>query len=234
MGHHPHGGGVARVVALVLALTSAPVAAETLCLGRTNSGALRGARRLEERPYLRIKRGSEDRTWGHPALLALVYGGARAVARAADGSVALVGDASAEHGGLLSGHASHQSGRDVDVGFFVADASGQSVALEAFEPFDGSGRSMLDPRRVFDVYRNWVMLRAWLSELRVVVTHVFVSGELRQLIIDYGRQSPEFARYVSLAAAVLHPHPNHGDHFHVRIACPLDQGKECVDASGQP
>jgi hypothetical protein len=41
-------------------------------------------------------------------------------------------------------------------------------------------------------------------------------------------------RYVPLAAQVLHPHANHGDHFHLRIACPIDQGRGCLNDTAQP
>jgi len=125
-------------------------------------------------------------------------------------------------------------GRDADIAFLVSDGQGRPVLLEAFEPFGADGRSLSNADHFFDAYRNWVMLRAWLSDLRVVASHIFVSAELRQLLLDYGRQSPEFARFVPHAAQVLHPHPTHTDHFHVRIACPSDQGAACLDDSGQP
>jgi hypothetical protein len=60
------------------------------------------------------------------------------------------------------------------------------------------------------------------ADLRVVVSHVFIAPELRQLLLEYGRQSPEFARYIPLAEQVLHAHATHTDHFHVRTACPTD------------
>lgn len=217
-----------------LAPFSRPAAAQTVCEGRTSAGTLVGGLRLDDRPYLRIKRGSEQRVWGHPILLALVRRAARAASLAVPGSVALIGDLSAPRGGFLSGHASHQSGRDADVAFFVADGHGRPVTLAAFEAFGADGRSLSDPDHVFDAYRNWLVLRAWLTELRVVVTHVFIAPELRQLLLDYGRQSPEFARYAPLAAQVLHPYPNHADHFHLRIACPTDQDSGCLDDSAQP
>jgi penicillin-insensitive murein DD-endopeptidase len=131
----------------------------------------------------------------------------------------LVGDISAREGGPLSGHVSHQAGLDADVAFFVADLQGRPVTLEAFEAFGADGRSLSNPEHVLDVYRNWLMLRAWLSDLRVVVSHVFIAAELRQLLLDYGQQSPEFVRYVPLAAQVLIAHPTHADHFHLRITC---------------
>jgi penicillin-insensitive murein endopeptidase len=228
--------GYAPALAIILALTAAasPASAQTVCVGRTNAGSLRNGRQLEQRPYLRIKSGSEARSWGHVILLQLIDRAARAVAVAVPGSIALVGDLSAREGGPLSGHASHQAGRDADVAFLVADGRGHPVALDVFEPFGAEGRSLLNPAHTFDAHRNWLMLREWLSDLRVVTTHVFVAAELRQLLLDYGRQTPEFARYVPLAAQVLHPHPAHNDHFHIRIACPTDQGAICLDGSEAP
>lgn len=217
------------LVGATLTLTAAASAAQTVCQGRPSSGALRGGRLLEERPYLRIKRGSEGRTWGHGILLQLLSRGARAAAAAVPGSIALVGDLSARDGGPLTGHASHQAGRDADIAFLVSDGRGQPVVLDAFEAFGPNGRSISSSDHFFDAYRNWIMLREWLSDLRVVVSHVFISAELRELLLDYGKQSPEFARYVPLASRVLHVHPNHADHFHVRIACPADQSDVCLD-----
>lgn len=221
------------LVLLVLA-TTGPAGAQTFCDGRTNSGALRGGRELQHKPYLRVKSGSEARAFGHPLLLQLVSRGARAAARAVPGSVALVGDLSGPTGGPLSGHVSHQAGRDADVAFFVVGDDGAPVALDRFEAFDAMGRSLSRPDHVFDSYRNWLLLREWLTELRVVVTHVFVSAELRLLLLDYARQSPEFYRYAPLASTVLRAHPTHRDHFHLRIACPPDQDAGCIDAEVEP
>jgi len=187
--------------------------------GPSGTVALDGARTLSERSYLRIKQGSEDRVWGNPLLLELVRRGARAAAMAVPGSVTLVGDLSARHGGRLSGHVSHQTGCDADVALFVADGQGQPVMLNAFEPFGSDGRSLSNPSHVLDAYRTWVMLREWLRDLRVVVSHVFISAELRELLLEYGRQSPEFARFVPLAERVMHAYSGHQDHFHLRIQC---------------
>jgi penicillin-insensitive murein DD-endopeptidase len=227
-------GTLALVVCLAVSASTAPSVAQTVCEGRPGSGSLHDGALLAERPYLRIKRGSEAHVWGHPALLALVQRGARAAALAVPGSVALVGDLSSREGGPLSGHASHQAGLDADVALLVSDVHGRPVALEVFEAFGPDGRSLSNPDHVLDVYRNWLMLREWLSELRVLVSHVFIAPELRQLLLDYGKQSPEFVRYVPLAAKVLFPHATHADHFHVRIACPSDRVSGVLRDTGQP
>jgi murein endopeptidase len=100
---------------------SQPSAIEpTACVGRRSAGALRNGRQLQARPHLRVKSGSEDRAWGHGILLQLLARAARSAALAVPGSVALVGDLSARQGGPLSGHASHQAGRDADIAFMVS------------------------------------------------------------------------------------------------------------------
>lgn len=227
-----HGAiGFAIMLAAGAALASS---APTVCVGRPSAGALRNGRQLQPKSYLRVKRASEDRTWAHGILLQLLSRGAHAAARAVPGSVALVGDLSARAGGPISGHASHQAGRDADIGFLVSDSHGLPVTLDEFEAFGPDGRSLSNPDHFFDGYRNWLMLREWLTDLRIVVTHVFVSAELRQLLLDFGRASPEFSRLVPLAAQVLHAHPTHADHFHLRIACPSDQESTCVDGLAEP
>lgn len=220
-------------LALAVGLAAPPAAAQAVCQGRPDAGVLVGGGELQPRPYLRIKAGSELRAWGHPLLLQLVSRGARAAAVALPGSIALVGDLSGPGGGPLSGHASHQAGRDADVGFLVSDRQGLPIVLDRFEAFDGQGRSLAHPDHVFDAYRNWLLLREWLAELRVLVSHVFVSAELRQLLLEYGQTSPEFQRFVPLAARVLRAHPAHTDHFHLRIACPTDQDARCLDGNDQ-
>lgn len=204
--------------------------APTRCLGHPNRGRMTEARQLRARSYLRIKTGSWSNTWGHSLLLQLINGGAREVATAVPGSITLVGDLSSREGGPLAGHASHQVGRDADVAFMVT-AGGQPVPLTHFEPFDGKGRSLRHSGYRFDERSNWLMLRYWLSDLRVPINAVFVSGAIRRLLLSYGRKSPEFAPLVPLAKRVLKAHSKHTDHFHLRIGCPSDQGEDCSEHS---
>jgi hypothetical protein len=84
------------VMGLAISAFTGASAAQPACDQRPNSGGLHESAPLVGRPYLRIKRGSEARNWGHRALLALVQRGARAAALAVPGSRALVGDLSAD------------------------------------------------------------------------------------------------------------------------------------------
>src|SRR5262245_44096028 len=84
--------------------------------GYPNDGWQLRGKRLRRTPELRIRTASKDRVYGHPALVLMLGRSATDVAKAAPGSVLLVGDLSAKGGGPISGHKSHQSGRDAEIG----------------------------------------------------------------------------------------------------------------------
>lgn len=190
------------------------------CLGSPHAGRLENGMRLQARPYLRIKRRSRARAWGHPLLVQMLDAGARA-AGARPGAPLLVGDLSARLGGPLSGHASHQQGLDADIGFFATDSGGETADLAAFVSFNKHGKS--SNGLVFDSRRNWLMLQSWLSDLRAPSLRIFVSAPLRALLLDYARAIPELRGFAPRAGRVLRPHAAHADHFHLRIGCPSDQ-----------
>lgn len=207
---------------------------DTRCAGAPNAGTLRGGVELKSRVYMRIKPSSLGAPWGHPLLVQLLARSSFAVAREYPGSVALLGDLSAESGGFLAGHASHQSGRDADVGFYFRREVGGE--LRPFLPprflhVDREGRARGARGVSLDLPRTWRMLRVWLTDLRVEVRHVFVAPHIRSLLLDYAKEDPELRALVPLASRVLSRDRKHTDHFHLRIGCPLDQGRDCREHS---
>ena len=76
----------------------------------------------------------------------------------------LVGDLSAKDGGPLTGHNSHQTGRDADVGFYVMNASGKPLPSKHFVSFDrnGVGKDLTNLR--FDDARNWFLVESLLKD----------------------------------------------------------------------
>jgi penicillin-insensitive murein endopeptidase len=211
----------------------APFSVMSLSVGYPNDGFQLRAKKLKDGPTLNVKDGSKDHAYGHPALVLMLERSAREVARVAKGSVLTVGDLSRQDGGPLAGHVSHQSGRDADVGFYLRDASGKAVQREHFSPFEPTGRARFEPGLFFDDYRNWLLLRAWVSDRRAGLSHIFVSQGLRWRLIEYGRAHAEFAPYVDELSLLLKQPPGvstHDDHFHVRIACP-DPGELCHNES---
>lgn len=149
----------------------------------------------------------------------------------------VIGDISAEHGGRLRPHSSHQGGRDVDLGFFVTDAHGRPQGNQyCAGDFDKEGKIKGGTLR-FDVERNWEFVCLMLeNRFFGGVQYIFVAEWLKKRLLDYARtnlskiRSPvEYARQkkcLDLAEQVLQHEPGHENHFHLRIKCAPEDSKE--------
>ena len=132
-----------------------------------------------------------------------------------------IGDISHQHGGWLSGHRSHQSGRDIDIGlFFTRAPKGYPQEFVAA----GSGR--LHVEATFDLVRE------------IAASHL-ESGGVYRIFLDYRIQGLLYAgaraRGVSRSTlrdlfqypdgrfarhGIVRHEPEHDDHIHVRYKCP--------------
>jgi penicillin-insensitive murein endopeptidase len=206
----------------------------SLSVGHPNDGYQVRAKRLTSTRELHVRGSSRDRAYAHPALVLMLWRSARDVVKAAPGSVLFVGDLSRREGGPLSGHRSHQSGRDADVGFYVKDLRGKRVVSHEYVAFDGAGAAKDGSGFVFDDERNWMLVESWARDRRAGLSHIFVSDPLRDRLLRFARSKPRHARYVDQALALL-KQPEHGephdDHFHVRISCPKEQAEICRTGS---
>jgi penicillin-insensitive murein endopeptidase len=212
-----------------------PYALMSLSVGLPNAGWQLRAKKLSSSPQLWIQNKSIPYTYGHPSLVLMLHRTSKQIARQSPGSVLLVGDLSREFGGPLTGHKSHQSGRDADVGFFVTDAKGRPQNSRRLLAFDAAGRARDGSGLRFDDYRNWLLVQLWLKDDRAELEHVFVASHLRRRLLDFARARPSFRRYVDEAAQFLRQPTNglpHDDHFHIRIACPNRQQELCADSRG--
>ncbi len=211
-----------------------PFSLMSLSVGHPNSGYHLRAKKLRKRPYLAIKSGSESNVYGHPALVLMLYRSAKEIARAAPGSVMLVGDLSRKSGGALAGHKSHQSGRDADIGFYVLDSKGKPKTPNRFLTFDVSGKATDGSGDRFDDRRNWLLVQSWVRDKRAGLSHIFVSKGLRSRLLSYAAGQPAFKKHVTEVAGLLkQPESSsaHDDHFHVRISCPKKQQEICREES---
>lgn len=209
----------------------APFALMSLTVGAPNDGYQVRAKRLRNTPQLRVKRDSQERNYGHPALVLMLKRSASDVAKAAPNSVMLVGDLSYKGGGPISKHRSHQSGRDADVGFYVRNAKGEHVPMDRFVHIDERGRVLGMKDAYFDDWRNWLLVRSWMKDRRAGIQHVFVAAHVRRRLLEYSRTSKAEAQHHAEAAAFLKQPSNssaHDDHYHLRISCPRRQQDICV------
>jgi penicillin-insensitive murein endopeptidase len=211
-----------------------PYSVMSLTVGCPNDGWQVRAKRLKPNRYVKTKPGSQERSYGHPALILMLERSAKDLQRVAPGSVLVVGDISDADGGPLAGHHSHQSGRDADVVFYVLDQNGKSTILDHYVKFGSNGRALDGSGYVFDDWRNWLLVQSWVRDRRAGLSHIFISRALRQRLLTYAANQTAFAKYVPEVSVLLKQPEDaepHDDHFHVRISCPEGQTEICREQS---
>lgn len=205
-------------------------------VGVTNAGYLRGGVALDDRGTgFRRGRPGESTRFGTPELVAALTRAASLVDAAFPGGPPLrIGDVGAPDGGQHPRHHSHRAGRDVDVVFFVSNASGDRVDARA-AAFDrhGIGRSGDGELVTFDVARNWEFVRSLLLDDSARVQWIFCSHGVKSLLLRYAARNEPNPDAIVRATDVLHQPSNgrpHDDHFHVRVLCSAnDAASGCRD-----
>lgn len=124
-----------------------------------------------------------------------------------------IGDISAEHGGKISDHVSHQTGVDVDVGFYFRTT---------VEHFATAGP-------MFDLEANWALLAAFArtAALDDGVKMIFLDYDIQRRLYDFAKQrgTPErelefmfqYPRGRDELSGLVRHWPGHDNHFHVRF-----------------
>ncbi len=202
-------------------------------IGSPTTGHLIGGSHLDEGPHLRVvpAYAQGDVRWGLPQLVGMVNRAGRAVRRQYPDAVLSVGHLSRKGGGEIDHHASHESGRDVDIGFYVRNGAGKPVLESRFIAFAADGAAPSMPGAHFDDARNWALVTALVSDPSARVTHVFVAAPLRARLLAHADRvaAPQALR---ARAAELMAQPRgalpHDDHFHVRIGCPSGMDR-CIE-----
>jgi penicillin-insensitive murein endopeptidase len=217
-----------------LAAPAAPQrAAAARSVGSPTDGYLIGGAHLALAPYLRVypSYGNSDVRWGVDSLVGLVDRAAKSVRKQYPDAVLSIGHLSKQGGGELDRHASHESGRDADIGFYVKNVAGKPILADHMVAFVGDGTAPSWPGAHFDDARNWALVAALVGDGQAKVTHVFVATPIRERLLAYAAKigAPPVLR--SRASEVL-AQPRgalpHDDHFHVRVACPAGMDK-CIE-----
>ncbi len=230
------------------AFERAPPPAEGYSIGPSNAGSLTGAVALPAaHPDLQIRPISLTRNayFGTPALVAMLVKAAERVAREHPGSVLWAGDLSLPDGGALAPHGSHTSGRDVDLSFYVSrPTSGrrpEGLPKAYATPEDSAAMRYVDAQGhvsgtdlVFDVARNWALVRAFLEDPGATPQWIFVASHLRAQLLAYGRDHADAPLVARAEVVLVQPRDSspHADHFHMRIYCGLSERLQgCLDAA---
>ena len=195
-----------------------PTPGPALSIGTTSCGCLQGAATLPASgPGYEALRLGRNRRFGHPTLVAYVQRLAAAAKKAKLGLI-VVGDLSQPRGGPTpSGHRSHQTGLDADIGY-AAPAGVRAGHLSR------RAREQLSPLAVIDL-KTHETTRAWtpavvkllaLAAADPAVDRIFVNPAIKKLLCE----APATAK--APWQARLRPWWAHHDHFHVRLKCPAD------------
>jgi penicillin-insensitive murein DD-endopeptidase len=211
----------------VWSVVRAPTPGSPLAIGSAARGCLSGAATLpSDGPGYEVIRLSRDRYFGHPNTVAFVE---RLGARAASSGLPIVyvGDMAQPRGGPLPfGHASHQTGLDVDI--WLTFAAGAPLAPAARENVDLPSMLLpswqaVDPKRFGP--RQIALLRLAATDPRV--DRIFVNSVIKATLC---RVLPA-QDHAWLGR--LRPWWEHDDHFHVRLTCPADS-PGCVRQASVP
>lgn len=198
-------------------------------IGVPHSGVLTHAAEIPRQGEGYVLLRSKGARWGHPRLVAAIQQAAADVYRQRPGSPPLVvGDLSAERGGMIRGHRSHRTGRDVDLLLHALAPDGRPVRAPGFIRYgpDGLGEGEDESGKVhfyrLDVERTWLLVRALVESPEAAVQWLFVARWLEALITEYARARGEDPELVWHAESVLlQPGDSaaHDDHIHLRISC---------------
>ena len=203
-----------------------PAPIESEPVGFYSKGCLAGGDELPVNgPNWQVMRLSRNRNWGHPALIAFLTHFAPTAAEASGWPGILIGDMSQPRGGpMLTGHASHQIGLDVDIWLTPMPPRELSRA----EREDMSATNMVREDGLDVIPDLWTP-----SHLAVVraaaqdpaVQRIFVNAAIKRAMCRVAAGEPWMRK--------VRPYYSHNYHFHVRLFCPRG-AESCRDQDPTP
>jgi len=183
-------------------------------VGRPNRGSLGSGRELPPRGPGFIRK-NDKAAFGTDETIAIVAWASAQILRLYPGTVPMVvGDLSKEGGGRLRPHKSHQSGRDVDLGYYLVG----NPLLRYFQ--DATPETL-------DVEKTWSFLELLIATGQV--EYIFIDKSLHQLLyaeaIRRGWDEEELTRLFPEQVAgtagrgLIRHVKGHKHHMHVRFVC---------------
>jgi penicillin-insensitive murein endopeptidase len=172
--------------------------------------------------------------YGTDELVALLKGVAKRMKKKAKDARLVIADLSNNGGGAaLEFHRSHQSGRDVDILYYMRDIENQPVEPEAMIVVDRRLRAVDLSGMTIDVPRTWQLVKELLTAEEAMVQYIFMYQPIAEALIVHARAKNEDPVLIMRAMrACKQPGDSapHNDHMHVRIYCAdTDRQFGCVD-----
>lgn len=199
---------------VVVYLRDEDVSSESV--GLPSRGSLEGGVPMVEGPGRQLK-AIPWKSWGTAHTVTLLDQVLRRWAdRGKQVQPVLVGNMAARKGGRLEPHSTHQSGRDVDLGYLQKLPAGEEL----------NWRTMTADN--LDAEETWNLLELLRSTGQVEV--VFIDTSIQKLLYDYAVRTDrlskaelsrwlEYPRSPPQRRAIVQHVNGHVDHMHVRFAC---------------
>ncbi|WP_140918232.1 penicillin-insensitive murein endopeptidase [Limnobaculum xujianqingii] len=202
-----------------------PVAGEPQSIGGFSNGCIIGAEPLElQGEGYQVMRSQQLRYFGHPNLLSFIDRLTTETQASGLGNV-LVGDMGMPAGGrFATGHASHQSGLDVDIWLQLPTSRWSATQLKnprAIDLVSGDGKRVVE-----SLWQPQVGELIKLAASDRDVTRIFVHPAIKQKLCQTAGTDRTWLRKVR-------PWFGHRAHMHVRLRCPADS-HECEEQAAIP
>lgn len=203
-------------------LKRVPWGPKPLSVGATNRGRVLNGWLMpegsEESGY--YLRNDRQRSYATETTIVSLMSGFAAYAQAYPGGNAVnVGDLSKRRGGKIKPHASHQAGRDVDIGFVhTGDVS------NSHQHFTRASSTNLD------VEKTWFMIKSIIATGNV--KSIYVDRMVQKQLYEFAKRELDekqldvifsYPKRENSKSAMMQHWPGHRNHFHIRFVCPDDQ-----------
>ena len=185
---------------------TAPAGHGSESIGDPWDGKLRGGAALPNGNGYRIRR--PNRAYGAAHVVDHVQ---RAIAEVRalypDVHALAIGDLSARDGGKLGEHRSHQSGLDVDLGFYFTKVPA------------GYPESFVEANANLDLEATWALIVSFVRTAGQPggLDVIFLDEAVQARIYRWARNRGVPEDQLEYIAGYVHHWPNHGDHLHVRF-----------------
>lgn len=201
----------------------------SISIGTATDGYLVNQREMPLKSdfHMVLPKTIERKTYfGTDEIVEAVLDAAAAVNKSYPGSIMRIGNLSKGGGGDIEWSASHNSGRDADIAFYLTDNEGKQALPDDLVELDSNGVSKsTDGEFRFDTKKNWIVVKSLLNNKNISVQWLFISAPLKRMLIAHARKIKEPKELIKRADMALNQpigSKPHNDHLHVRIYCPKD------------
>lgn len=210
-GARPHPFDSMSEVTLREAFEKRPATLGSLSIGKPNWGQLINGVQPKESPLYRLVDPSH--AFGTQETVESLCHALSVVAKVHPGTPAVnIGHLSAKEGGPLRPHQSHQSGRDVDLGFYYRDSGTRWYTRAS--------------RDTLDVPRTWTLIRTLVTDTDIEM--ILLDQSLQDIIESYANSVERDTGWVSslfhsngIRSAIVRHSPGHTTHLHLRFFNPI-------------